>query len=135
MISANGGLPAHRYTPQVTPRWPRGSKPASPPLVVLVGGMVAVGRSRAPPPCCFFCLRGGGLPVPPSAFPGLALALVGILCGFPVYCWWLRFARPCPGPMGRVGYVHLGLDAPYCRVRSWLCRVGGCAGGFVWPWG
>ena len=27
MISANGGLPAHRYTPQVTPRWPRGSEP------------------------------------------------------------------------------------------------------------
>ena len=24
MISANGGLPAHRYTPQVTPRWPWG---------------------------------------------------------------------------------------------------------------
>ena len=29
MLSANGGLPAHRYTPQVTPRWPRGSEPAS----------------------------------------------------------------------------------------------------------
>ena len=29
MISANGGLPAHRYTPQVTPRWPQGSEPAS----------------------------------------------------------------------------------------------------------
>ena len=29
MVSANGGLPAHRYTPQVTPRWPRGSEPAS----------------------------------------------------------------------------------------------------------
>ena len=29
MISANGGLPAHRYTRQVTPRWPRGSEPAS----------------------------------------------------------------------------------------------------------
>ena len=29
MISANGGLLAHRYTPQVTPRWPRGSEPAS----------------------------------------------------------------------------------------------------------
>ena len=29
MISANGGLPAHRYTPQVTPRWPGGSEPAS----------------------------------------------------------------------------------------------------------
>ena len=31
MISANGGLPAHRYTPQVTPRLPRGSEPASTP--------------------------------------------------------------------------------------------------------
>ena len=29
MISANGGLPAHRYTPQVSQRWPRGSKPTS----------------------------------------------------------------------------------------------------------
>ena len=29
MISANGGLPAHRYTPQVTQRWPPGSGPAS----------------------------------------------------------------------------------------------------------
>ena len=29
MISAHGGLPAHRYTPQVTPRWPRGSEAAS----------------------------------------------------------------------------------------------------------
>ena len=29
MISANGGLPAPRYTPQVTQRWPRGSEPAS----------------------------------------------------------------------------------------------------------
>ena len=28
MISANGGLPAHRYTPQVTQRWPRASEPA-----------------------------------------------------------------------------------------------------------
>ena len=32
MRSANGGLSAHRYTPQVTPRWPRGSEPASPPF-------------------------------------------------------------------------------------------------------
>ena len=29
MISANGGLPAHTYTPQVTQRWPRGSELAS----------------------------------------------------------------------------------------------------------
>ena len=48
-----------------------------PPLVVWVGGFVAVGVSRAHPP--FFW--GGGLPVPPSAFPGLVHALVGIRCG------------------------------------------------------
>ena len=29
MISANGGLPAHRYTPQVTQLWPWGSETAS----------------------------------------------------------------------------------------------------------
>ena len=29
MISANGGLPANRYTPQVTQRWTRGSELAS----------------------------------------------------------------------------------------------------------
>ena len=28
-MSAHGGWPAHRYTPQVTQRWPRGSEPAS----------------------------------------------------------------------------------------------------------
>ena len=33
MISANGGLPAHRYTPQVTQRWPQGSEPASQPAI------------------------------------------------------------------------------------------------------
>ena len=32
MISADGGLLAHRYTPQVTQRWPRTSEPASPPF-------------------------------------------------------------------------------------------------------
>ena len=86
----------------------------------------------APPPPCF-CLGVGGLPVPPSAFPGLAHALVGIQCGVPGCCWWLRFARPCQGPMRRVGYVHIGLGAPSCRVRFWLCRLGGCAGGFLCP--
>ena len=29
MISANGGLPAHRYTPEVSQGRPRGSEPAS----------------------------------------------------------------------------------------------------------
>ena len=98
-----------------------------PPLVVLAGGLVAVGSflARPPPPLSFFL--GGGLPVPPSAFPGLAHALARIQCGLPGCCWRLRSAWPCPGPMGRVGYVHVGLGAPSCQVRSWLCQLGGCA--------
>ena len=83
--------------------------------------------SPPPLPPCFFL--GGGLPVPPSAFPGLAHALARILCGLPGCCWRLRSAWPCPGPMGQVGYVHVGLGAPSCRVRSWLCRLGSCARG------
>ena len=27
----------------------------------------------------------------------------------------------------RVGYVHVGLGAPFWRVRFWLCWLGGCA--------
>ena len=78
-------------------------------------------------PPFFFPFGGGRLPVPPFTSPGLAQALVGIQCGLPGCCWWLRFARPCPGPMGRVGYVHVGLSAPSCWVRFWLCWLGGCA--------
>ena len=43
MISANGGLPAHRYTPQVTPRWPRVSELAS------VAASVREGSRTQPP--------------------------------------------------------------------------------------
>ena len=84
--------------------------------------------SPLPPlrPLVFFS-GGGGLRVPPSAFPGLAHALVRIQCGLLGCCWRLRSAWLRPGPMGRVGYVHVGLGAPSCRVRSWLCRLGGCA--------
>ena len=46
MISANGGLPAHRYTPQVTQRWPRGSEPASAYLVLR--SLVVVVEAVAP---------------------------------------------------------------------------------------
>ena len=82
----------------------------------------------APPPLPpLFFFWGGGLPVPPSAFPGLAHALARIQCGIPGCCWRVRSVWPFPGPMGRVGYVHVGLGAPSCRVRSWLCRLGGCA--------
>ena len=81
----------------------------------------------APPPPPLFFFSGGGLPVPPSAFPGLAHALARIQCGLPGCCWRLRSVWPCSSPMGRSGYVHVGLGAPSCRVRSWLCRLGGCA--------
>ena len=99
------------------------------PLVVLAGGLVAVGCFRAPPPSppLVFFFRGGGLPVPSPAFPGLAHALARIQCGLPGCCWRLHSVWPCSCPMGRVGYVHVGLGAPSCRVRSWLCRLGGCA--------
>ena len=47
MISANGGLPAHRYTPQVTQRWPRGSEPASV-ACLAVGRSLVVAAPRPP---------------------------------------------------------------------------------------
>ena len=79
-----------------------------------------------PPP--FFFFRGGaGLPVPPSAFPGLAHALACIQCCLPGCCLRLRSVWPRSGPMGWVGYEHGALGAPSCRVWSWLCRLGGCA--------
>ena len=102
---------------------------AWPPVVVLAGGWAAVGCFRAfsPSPLLFFFFLGGGLPVPPSAFPGLAHALACIQCCLPGCCFQLRSVWPCSGPMGRVGSVHCGLGAPSCWVRSWLCRLGGCA--------
>ena len=78
------------------------------------------------PPLLFF-FWGGGLPVPPSAFPGLAHALARIQCCLPGCCCQLRSVWPCSGPMGRVGYVDGELGAPSCRVRSWHCRPGSCA--------
>ena len=86
----------------------------------------------APPPLLFFF--GGGLPVPPSTFPGLAHALVGILCGFPVFCMWLRFARPCPGPMGRWVMYTLGSAPLPAGLGSGSAGWAVVPGGFVWPW-
>ena len=101
---------------------------AWPPVVVLAGGFGGCGLFSClfplPPP---FFLGGGGLPVPLSAFPGLAHALACIQCCLPGCCLQLRSVWPRSGPIGRVGYVHGGLGAPSCRVRSWLCQLGGCA--------
>ena len=46
MISANGGLPAHRYTPQVTQRWPRGSERAS--HITAIVAVNAQGQAKKP---------------------------------------------------------------------------------------
>ena len=99
-----------------------------PPLVVLAGGLVAVGcfRPPPPPPSVFFNY-GGGAACSSLGHPWLAHALARIQCCLPGCCWRLRSVWPCSGPMGRVGYVHGGLGAPSCRVRSWLCRLGGRA--------
>ena len=80
-----------------------------------------------PPPFFFFFFGGGGLPVPLPAFPGLAHALACIQCCLPGCCLQLRSVWRRSGPMGRVGFVHGGLGAPSCWVRSWLCRLGSCA--------
>ena len=93
----------------------------------VVGRLWAVFVPFPLPPSFFFFFFGGGLPVPPSAFPGLAHALACIQCCLPGCCFQLRSVWPCSGPMGRVGSVHCGLGAPSCWVRSWLCRLGGCA--------
>ena len=51
MISAHGGLPAHRYTAQVTQKWPRGSKMASPEPRPRLGAVARrLGRVAPPPP-------------------------------------------------------------------------------------
>ena len=79
-----------------------------------------------PPPSVGFFL-GGGAACSSLCLPWLAHALARIQCCLPGCCWRLRSVWPCSGPMGRVGYVHGGLGAPSCRVRSWLCWLGGCA--------
>ena len=101
---------------------------AWPPVVALAGGLAAVGCFCAfsPSPLPFFW-GGGGLPVPPSACPGLAHALARFQCCLPGCCLQLRSVWSRSGPMGRVGFVHGGLGALSCWVRSWLCRLGGCA--------
>ena len=94
--------------------------------------------------CCRFWL--GGPPVP--LWGSCLRCLLGWGFGRLRWCWravwWLwavlsppppsppcvsllRSAWPYSGPMGWVGYVHVVLSAPSCRVRSWLCRLSGCA--------
>ena len=110
MISANGGLPAHRYTPQVTPRWPRGSEPAS-----AVGG-----GTRAPGGGASFLGLGrpgsGALPTP-TARP------LGGLPGPTTHLLWVR------GDAG-VGTRHQPHQARSCVLWG---RHEGARGGRLLP--
>ena len=69
-----------------------------------------------------------------AAVPGLVLpvlggwspcASLGVLCPVPSGggVLFVRVLAPWVG----WAYVHARLGAPPCRVRSWLCRLGGCA--------
>ena len=118
MISANGGLPAHRYTPQVTQRWPRGSEPAS-----FVGGGV---------PCCvclwcvWLCGCRAVLCVACLWCPRCGWCGVVVWCGFVFRVRWNAWLRVCGVPVVR------GLLSPLFLVGAcgWcLCGCGWCV---VW---
>ena len=104
MISAHGGLPAHRYTPQVTPRWPRGSEPAS------VGFPVAVVPS----------------PTPGAVAPSFTGWLRGARGGRPRTRLFVPAARPCRGkgagraPRRTLSGPHDGVvPGGSLQLRSW----------------
>ena len=133
MISANGGLPAHRYTPQVTQRWPRGSEPAS----VCLGS----GFGSAPPllaglsECVCACLRAPS--VPRHSWLGCAVQLCVLGLGFRlrlaslrwgvgvcVFVCSLRLYPATPGWNVRRGCVCLG--SGFGCAPPLLAGVSGC---------
>ena len=83
-----------------------------------------------PPWCVFFPFWGGGclfLPLPFlrwcmlwSAFGAASRVAVSVVGG----------CGPCPGCMGRVGYVHAWAAGLSCPVWRWFGRLGGCANRF-----
>ena len=103
-----------------------------------VGGRFGgCGPFSCPPPSppVFVFFLAGGLPVPPSAFPGLAHALARIQCGLLGCCWRLRSAWPCPGPMGRVGCMYtLGSAPSPAGLGPGSAGWAAAPGGFVWLW-
>ena len=82
------------------------------------------GGGPCPPVFFFFC--GGGLPVPPSASLGWCTHWSAFGVAYQLLLV-LHLAGPCPGP---TGYVRASPGGLPCRVRFWLCRLGGCASRF-----
>ena len=112
MISANGGLPAHRYTPQVTPRWPRGSEPASVPSGRRQPRRMAQ-KSQQPP-----------------ASAGGFIFLKNFVAGTKSKDRFLRgHSRRSGGPMGKLGHAEVRRE--YCGGSSpavaLFSRLGGLA--------
>ena len=106
-----------------------------PPLVVLAGGLVVLGcfRDPLPPPSVVFFL-GGGLPVPPSAFPGWRTH-------WPAFSVVFRAAVGGCVPFGRVPAPWVGWamytvgSAPLLAgigpaSAGWAAAPGGC----LWLW-
>ena len=110
MISANGGLPAHRYTPQVTPKWPRGSEPASVCTGYCVSSFLTLPAPRVPR-CVWRAVPSG------CHLPSLAGTPFHAVCAFRVLgpvallvvpacplrvCALALPRRPLPPPLGGV---------------------------------
>ena len=105
-----------------------------PPVVVLAGGLAAVGCFCVYSPSPLLFWGGGGLPVPPSAFPGLAHALACIQCCLPgcvfscVLCGrvpapWVGWALYTVGSAPLLAGLGLG-------SAGWAAAPGGC----LWFW-
>ena len=125
MISANGGLLAHRYTPQVTQRWPRGSEPASawvrfggrsPPGWVLLGTASRAvvmwlwralsGFEAAGSRCCWAPVR------VPWSCPAACLS------GVPRGGAWCA----APRPLRSLSVLQSAFLTPWCLFRARGCR-------------
>ena len=124
LISANGGLPAHRYTPQVTPRWPRGSEPASPACVwsvyrqVAAAAAVLLVRSRLGRLMVGLVCVGSValLPVvvPPNVVYAAGMSVWALVSGV-VVCPSVVLCSLLP----LVGRVCIGSVAVFCCVRGY----------------
>ena len=81
------------------------------------------------PPPPFFCWRGVCLFLPLSSL-GWCTHWLAFGVANRVPAGVLSGCKPCPGPMGRVGYVHAWPGGLCYPVRCWCCWLGSCASRF-----